>query len=145
MSHAVLALPAAIAQATRVDLITDNFGRLIIVPQMRQEIANGVIDGAAMLANDELTLIGSPGADTRLCMTSLVVSLSSVLGATTVQLLDGAAGTVLWSMQFAVGLRLRIAPEFLVPLCFSADKAIVLKVLLNGVTVHADATAMKAR
>lgn len=139
MPHARTSLPDSITGDQRVDLITDNLGRLIVVPQMREEITAGTADGVAVGAGGETTIIGAPGAGVRLCLSSFHVRVSVI---TTIKLLDGSGGTVLWAISLLAGEFLPVS--FPAALCFGDNKALVL-LSTAAATVFATADAQKAK
>lgn len=146
MPHPRTSLPTGIANNQRADLLTDDIGRLVTVPQIRQETITGVADGSVQPGPGNLTLINSPGAGVRLVLLTLQMRVSV---ATDIQITDGSGGAVLWAWSFALAAGRQLFGTFKfgergAGLVFSPDKAIVV---LNSVaaTLYVNGQALKTR
>lgn len=133
------ALPAAVAQDDRADLMTDKHGRLLVTEYPRDQKVEGRLN---LTTNEEKSIIEPPGAGLRIVVTEISITNSSTGTSTKVEVKDDTTA----KRVFAAGKEGGGAAPPCPPGGFftgSENKAIKVKAVTTGADVEVHVSGYK--
>lgn len=142
-AEALSAERAVVATTDVTKLVADLVGKLIVLPYSIPELLVSGTTGASPLTTDaEGSIIATPGAGVKLFITHVAIINGHDTVGTRVDLLDGTAGSVLysvWAEQTGGGASV----TFPTPLVLTANKALFAKCATTGASVNVSALGYK--